>query len=189
MMVVVAVAFEFSGAEAGGAVRDHQPRGQDVSFLSYAERHCWLMGGPAYLWGLLLPAYVLLLLGLWLTFQAREALRLSAILQVDTRTRNKDLRRRGLQVGLFLRLLVLLGFVLVLGATASLWQLPEIWVAYSLTQGIQVSPISRSVPPTTNSPSAPLHRGFWPHSCSPVTAESSGRTRHHTTRSQSRGTC
>ena len=164
-MVVVAVAFEFSAGEAGGAARDHQPRGQDVSSLSYAERHCWLMGGPAYLWGLLLPASVLLLLGLWLAFQAREALRLSTNLQVDTRTRNKVLRRRGLQVGLFLRLLLLLGCVLVLGATASLWQLPELWVAYSLVQAIQVSPTITTAPLMTNSPSGLLNREFWPHSC------------------------
>lgn len=119
---------------ANGQVSRH-----NISSVSYAERHCWLMEGPAYLWGFLIPGSVLLLLGLWLAFQASDAVKFSASLQVDSRTRNKLLKRRGLQIGLFIKLLILLAFVLVMGAMASLWALPELWALYSIIQGAQVS--------------------------------------------------
>lgn len=110
----------------------------NISSVSYSERHCWLVDGPAYLWGFLIPGSVLLLLGLWLAYQASEALKFSASLQIDSRIRNKLLKRRGLQIGLFIKLLILLAFVLVLGAIASLWALPELWALYSIIQGAQV---------------------------------------------------
>lgn len=127
-------ATSFTATAANGHVSRH-----NISSVSYAERHCWLMEGPAYLWGFLIPGSVLLLLGLWLAFQASDAVKFSASLQVDTRTRNKLLKRRGLQTGLFIKLLILLAFVLVLGAMASLWALPELWALYSIIQGAQVS--------------------------------------------------
>lgn len=120
------------------ATNGHVSR-HNISSVSYAERHCWLMDGPAYLWGFLIPGSVLLLLGLWLAFQASDAVKFSASLQVDSRTRNKLLKRRGLQIGLFIKLLILLAFVLVLGAVSSLWAIPELWAVYSIVQGAQVS--------------------------------------------------
>lgn len=117
----------------------HHVSRHNISSVSYAERHCWLMEGPAYLWGFLIPGSVLILLGLWLAFQASDAVKLAASLQVDSRTRNKLLKRRGLQIGLFIKLLILLAFVVVLGAMASLWALPELWALYSIIQGVQVS--------------------------------------------------
>lgn len=133
-----AVAKKASFTAATTAANGHVSR-HNISSVSYAERHCWLMEGPAYLWGFLIPGSVLLLLGLWLAFQASDAVKFNASLQVDTRTRNKLLKRRGLQTGLFIKLLILLAFVLVLGAMASLWALPELWALYSIIQGAQVS--------------------------------------------------
>lgn len=124
----------FTSSHAVGKQSRH-----NISSVSYAERHCWLMEGPAYLWGFLIPGSVLLLLGLWLAFQASDAVKLAASLQVDSRARNKLMKRRGLQIGLFIKLLILLAFVLVLGALASLWALPELWAIYSIIQGSQVS--------------------------------------------------
>lgn len=164
LMVAVALAFKYSTVESyDGQVLTHvqivhaastmakktatsssshssgQQSRHNISSVSYAERHCWLMEGPAYLWGFLIPGSILLLLGLWLAFQGSEAVKLAASLQVDSRTRNKLLKRRGLQIGLFIKLLILLAFVLVLGAMASLWALPELWAIYSVIQGAQVS--------------------------------------------------
>lgn len=100
--------------------------------------HCWLMEGSAFVWGFLVPAIVLLLLGLWLAAQGSGAAKVSAGLQVDTKVRNKMLKKRGLQIGLFIKLLILISIIVFLGGIASAWNTPELWAIYSIGQGIQV---------------------------------------------------
>lgn len=59
------------------------------------------MDGTGYTWGFLVPAIMLLFCGFYLAAQGNGAIQLSAGLQVDMRIRNKMLRKRGLQIGLF----------------------------------------------------------------------------------------
>lgn len=157
LMVVVALAFKYStiegyalsrlelvsSASTPAAQQHSSQHHQHVPLVSYPAHHCWLMEGSAYLWGFLIPGSVLLLLGLWLALQASAAAKFCASLQVDLRIRNKMLKRRGSQIGLFVKLLLLLGLVQILGAVASLWGISELWAIYSVAQGAQVSgPIS-----------------------------------------------
>lgn len=64
------------------------------------------MEGSAYLWGFLIPASVIAFCGYWLAAQCNGIVKISAGLQVDMRTRNKLIKRRGLQIGLFVRVCI-----------------------------------------------------------------------------------
>jgi hypothetical protein len=61
------------------------------------------MHGSSYIWGFLVPAGILLFVGFYLSAQLSGAVKLTAALQIDQRARNKIIRRRGLQVGLFFK--------------------------------------------------------------------------------------
>lgn len=64
------------------------------------------MDGSAYIWGFLVPAITLLFSGFYLAAQANGAIKVSAGLQVDMKIRNKMLKKRGLQIGLFVKVLI-----------------------------------------------------------------------------------
>lgn len=61
------------------------------------------MDGTGYIWGFLVPAVILLFAGYYLAAQANGAIKLSAGLQVDLKVKNKMMRKRGLQIGLFVK--------------------------------------------------------------------------------------
>jgi hypothetical protein len=61
------------------------------------------MDGSAYIWGFLVPAVVLLFVGFYLAANGANAIKVGAALQIDSRTRNKMVKKRGLQIGLFIR--------------------------------------------------------------------------------------
>lgn len=61
------------------------------------------MHGSSYIWGFLVPASCLLFAGFYLSAQLSSAVKLTAALQIDQRARNKIIKRRGLQVGLFFK--------------------------------------------------------------------------------------
>lgn len=61
------------------------------------------MHGSSYIWGFLVPASILLFVGFYLSAQLSNAVKLTAALQIDQRARNKIIKRRGLQVGLFFK--------------------------------------------------------------------------------------
>lgn len=61
------------------------------------------MHGSSYVWGFLVPASILLFAGFYLSAQLSSAVKLTAALQIDQRARNKIIKRRGLQVGLFFK--------------------------------------------------------------------------------------
>lgn len=61
------------------------------------------MHGSSYIWGFLVPASFLLFAGFYLSAQLNGAVKLTAALQIDQRARNKIIKRRGLQVGLFFK--------------------------------------------------------------------------------------
>lgn len=133
-MVAVAAAFKYK--EKVWRVTGTQVLAQLVQEVT-ASTHCWLMEGPAFMWGFLIPAVILLCLGGWLAAQGSGAAKISAGLQVDAKARNKILKKRGLQIGLFIRLLLLITAIVVLGGLASIWNTPELWAIYSIGQGIQ----------------------------------------------------
>lgn len=62
-----------------------------------------LMHGSSYIWGFLVPACILLFVGFYLSAQLSGAVKLTAALQIDQRARNKIIKRRGLQIGLFFK--------------------------------------------------------------------------------------
>ena len=64
------------------------------------------MRGSGYLWGFLIPSLVLLSMGSWLAKQASFAAKTSAGLQVDSRARNKMIKKRGYQIGLFIKVII-----------------------------------------------------------------------------------
>lgn len=61
------------------------------------------MEGSAYVWGFLMPAIVLLFSGFYLACQGEGAIKIAAALQIDSRTKNKLIKKRGLQIGLFFK--------------------------------------------------------------------------------------
>lgn len=61
------------------------------------------MHGSSYIWGFLVPASILLFMGFFLSVQLSGAIKLTAALQVDLRSRNKIIKRRGLQISLFFK--------------------------------------------------------------------------------------
>lgn len=61
------------------------------------------MHGSSYIWGFLVPACILLFVGFYLSAQLSGAVKLTAALQIDQRARNKIIKRRGLQIGLFFK--------------------------------------------------------------------------------------
>lgn len=61
------------------------------------------MHGSSYIWGFLVPASILLFVGFYLSAQLSGAVKLTAALQIDQRARNKIIKRRGLQIGLFFK--------------------------------------------------------------------------------------
>ena len=65
-----------------------------------------LMEGSSYIWGFLVPACILLFAGFYLSAQGAGAVKLTAALQIDQRARNKIIKRRGLQIGLFFKVIV-----------------------------------------------------------------------------------
>lgn len=66
------------------------------------------MEGSAYIWGFLVPAVVLLFAGFYLACQGGGAVKIAAALQVDSRAKNKMVKKRGLQIGLFFKVSVAL---------------------------------------------------------------------------------
>lgn len=62
-----------------------------------------LMHGSSYIWGFLVPAGIILFVGFYLSAQLSGAIKLTAALQVDQRSRNKIIKRRGLQINLFFK--------------------------------------------------------------------------------------
>uniref|UniRef100_A0A182PR38 G-protein coupled receptors family 2 profile 2 domain-containing protein n=1 Tax=Anopheles epiroticus TaxID=199890 RepID=A0A182PR38_9DIPT len=95
------------------------------------------MEGSAYAWGFLLPAIILLFSGFYLACQGEAAIKVAAALQIDSRAKNKLVKKRGLQIGLFFKILVVLSTVVGLGAIASIGNVLELWSIYSIAQGIQ----------------------------------------------------
>lgn len=65
------------------------------------------MHGSSYIWGFLVPASILLFVGFYLSAQLSGAVKLTAALQIDQRARNKIIKRRGLQIGLFFKVDIL----------------------------------------------------------------------------------
>lgn len=66
------------------------------------------MHGSSYIWGFLVPASILLFVGFYLSAQLSGAVKLTAALQIDQRARNKIIKRRGLQIGLFFKVKTML---------------------------------------------------------------------------------
>lgn len=97
------------------------------------------MKGSAYIWGFLIPAIILLLIGFYLAGQGGGAIKMSAGLQIDAKIRNKMIKKRGLQIGLFFKLLVLFSIVVLFGALASIWNVQELWSIYSMSHSVQVN--------------------------------------------------
>jgi hypothetical protein len=73
------------------------------NFLFPVHYHYRLMHGSSYVWGFLVPASILLFVGFYLSAQLSGAVKLTAALQIDQRARNKIIKRRGLQIGLFFK--------------------------------------------------------------------------------------
>lgn len=71
------------------------------------------MEGSSYIWGFLVPACILLFAGFYLSAQGAGAVKLTAALQIDQRARNKIIKRRGLQIGLFFKVrdLIIINFL------------------------------------------------------------------------------
>ncbi|XP_053695644.1 cadherin EGF LAG seven-pass G-type receptor 1-like [Sabethes cyaneus] len=134
LMLGVAAAFKYK--ERDVKVTGAQVIAQIVHDLN-GDSHCWLMEGPAYVWGFLVPAVVLLFAGFYLACQGGGAVKIAAALQVDSRAKNKLVKKRGLQIGLFFKILIVLSTVVFLGAIASVWDIVEFWSIYSFAQGIQ----------------------------------------------------
>lgn len=65
------------------------------------------MEGSAYIWGFLVPAVVLLFAGFYLACQGGGAVKIAAALQIDSRAKNKLVKKRGLQIGLFFKVSLL----------------------------------------------------------------------------------
>lgn len=63
------------------------------------------MDGAAYVFGFLVPASVLIFCGYYLAAQCNGTIKISAGLQIDMRTRNKMIKKRGLQIGLFIKVI------------------------------------------------------------------------------------
>ncbi|KAL1401149.1 hypothetical protein pipiens_006841, partial [Culex pipiens pipiens] len=134
LMLGVAAAFKYK--ERDVKITGAQVIAQIVHDLN-ADSHCWLMEGPAYVWGFLVPAVVLLFAGFYLACQGGGAVKIAAALQVDSRAKNKMVKKRGLQIGLFFKILIVLSTVVFVGAVASAWNIIELWSVYSIAQGIQ----------------------------------------------------
>ncbi|ETN67020.1 juvenile hormone esterase [Anopheles darlingi] len=96
-----------------------------------------LMEGSAYIWGFLVPSIALLFCGFYLACQGGGAIKIAAALQVDSRAKNKLVKKRGLQIGLFFKILIVLSTVVGLGTIASIWNVVELWSIYSIAQGVQ----------------------------------------------------
>uniref|UniRef100_A0A182NR35 G-protein coupled receptors family 2 profile 2 domain-containing protein n=1 Tax=Anopheles dirus TaxID=7168 RepID=A0A182NR35_9DIPT len=134
IMLGVAAAFKYKEREI--KISGAQVIAQIVHELN-GDNHCWLMEGSAYIWGFLIPAIILLFTGFYLACQGEGAIKIAAALQVDSRAKNKLIKKRGLQIGLFFKILVVLSSVVGLGAIASIWNVMELWSVYSIAQGIQ----------------------------------------------------
>ncbi|XP_053670415.1 adhesion G protein-coupled receptor L1-like [Anopheles nili] len=134
LMLGVAAAFKYQEREV--KISGAQVIAQIVHELN-GENHCWLMEGSAYVWGFLMPAVMLLFSGFYLACQGGGAIKIAAALQIDSRSKNKLVKKRGLQIGLFFKILVVLATVIVLGAVASIWNVMELWSLYSIAQGVQ----------------------------------------------------
>lgn len=65
------------------------------------------MDGSAYVWGFLTPASILIFCGFYLAAQCNGTIKIAAGLQIDMRTRNKMIKKRGLQIGLFIKVISL----------------------------------------------------------------------------------
>uniref|UniRef100_A0A336M3Q6 CSON009896 protein n=1 Tax=Culicoides sonorensis TaxID=179676 RepID=A0A336M3Q6_CULSO len=134
LMLGVAAAFKYKEHEiklTGSQVLDQ------LAHEVAASSHCWLMDGTGYIWGFLVPAVILLFSGYYLAAQANGAIKISAGLQVDLKVKNKMIRKRGLQIGLFVKLLIVLTIVIFFGAMAAIYNKPELWALYSVAQGVQ----------------------------------------------------
>jgi hypothetical protein len=70
------------------------------------------MHGSSYIWGYLIPSSILLFVGFYLSAQLSGAVKLTAALQIDQRARNKIIKRRGLQIGLFFKVIFVRHYVL-----------------------------------------------------------------------------
>ncbi|XP_021706079.1 latrophilin-like protein LAT-2 [Aedes aegypti] len=134
LMLGVAAAFKYK--ERDVKITGAQVIAQIVHDLN-GDSHCWLMEGSAYIWGFLVPAVVLLFAGFYLACQGGGAVKIAAALQIDSRAKNKLVKKRGLQIGLFFKILIVLSTVVFLGAIASIWNVVELWSIYSIAQGIQ----------------------------------------------------
>ncbi|XP_037036574.1 adhesion G protein-coupled receptor L4-like [Bradysia coprophila] len=134
IMVAVAAAFEYKENE-------HHSSGQQTSTLIITElntnNNCWLMKGSGYIFGFLIPSSILLFVGLYMAFTAKKIAKISAGMQIDSRVRNKLEKRRGLQINLFIRILLMFATVVTFGAIASLRNSTQFWSMYSIAQGVQ----------------------------------------------------
>ncbi|XP_070491173.1 adhesion G protein-coupled receptor L4-like [Chironomus tepperi] len=133
LMLSVSAAFIYKERDAKAS----SSRGNHLAEDGNSDIHCWLMHGSSYIWGFLVPASILLFAGYYLSAQLSSAVKLTAALQIDQRARNKIIKRRGLQVGLFFKLLLILTVVQLIGAIASITDMSELWAVYSVSQGIQ----------------------------------------------------
>ncbi|XP_037918354.1 adhesion G protein-coupled receptor E4-like [Hermetia illucens] len=134
LMVGIAVAFKYKEKEIKTKL---QLTAAEIVQELLISKHCWLMEGKAYIWAYMIPAIILLLFGYHLAFQARNTAKVSAQMQVDSKCRNKLIKRRMLQSGLFIKILFLFTFVNVLGSFAALMRMNQLWAAYSIAQGLQ----------------------------------------------------
>ncbi|KAG5674120.1 hypothetical protein PVAND_004105 [Polypedilum vanderplanki] len=137
LMLSVSAAFIYKERDAKSSTSRVNQIAEDGNSNGSNDVHCWLMHGSSYIWGFLVPASILLFVGFYLSAQLSGAVKLTAALQIDQRARNKIIRRRGLQVGLFFKLLLILTMVQLIGAIASITDMSELWAVYSVSQGIQ----------------------------------------------------
>ncbi|GLV37733.1 hypothetical protein CBL_06566 [Carabus blaptoides fortunei] len=125
----------FLGASMVVQYRDKAGKlGDTKSLVSF---NCWFLDKNAYIYGLLVPATVLVLTTFSYVIRAAVVARYVTSMQIDKRVRDKMRRKRTLQIVLFTKITILLATVIALGACAKLIRSEGTWIAFNIGQSLQ----------------------------------------------------
>ncbi|XP_031370664.1 cadherin EGF LAG seven-pass G-type receptor 1-like isoform X1 [Apis dorsata] len=107
--------------------------------------NCWFMGTKATIYTYGLPVFLLLLSAGYYLIKAAIVSRYTCSMQLEIKQREKMKRRRALQMILFLKVCMIVGFVAGCGVASRIWKIPFLWAVFCTAHSLQGLAVALSV--------------------------------------------
>ncbi|XP_057330726.1 cadherin EGF LAG seven-pass G-type receptor 1-like isoform X1 [Microplitis mediator] len=107
--------------------------------------NCWFLGTKATIYTYSLPIILLILISGYYLFNAAIIARYTYSMQLEIKQREKMKKRQTLQLILFLKICLTVGFIAGCGVAARVWRIPLLWAIFCTGHSLQGLIVALSV--------------------------------------------